>query len=147
MRRKPAVMLPSSRETLFFPDDSMEEGVLLGLLSEAYERHAHPFKYVLVTEKRRNGRLREWGYDAAYVFPLARVRYFELLRMWKRLPMNDGSRPYSPDAEAERNFWESEAIERRANFGPAIQQFMRVAADEIKTGRQQGAMYPLRSVL
>ena len=145
MRRKPAVKLSSSEETLFFPDDSIEEGVLTNLLQEAYKRGVHPFKYVLVTEKRRDRRLNEWGYDGAYVFPLVKVRHHRLLAMWKHLPMNDGVQSYSPDRESERSYWEGEVVTRRANFGPAIQMFMRAASIEARTGKPQGAMYPLRS--
>lgn len=144
-RKSPAAVLPSSEKVLFFPNgDDFDEDVLVDLLEEAEKLNLHPFRAVRVTEKRRNKRLTEWGYDAAYVHSTMRIRYSTLLDMWKHLPGNNSQRDsYSIENERARIYSISNAIERRANWGPAIQNFMRVAAEEARTGRHLGAMYPL----
>mgnify|MGYP001300290873 CR=1 FL=1 len=131
MRRKPAVRLSSSERILFFPDGSCDNGVLVNLLLEAHEKGVHPLKKILVTEKTRDLRLNEWGYDEAYKLSLEDVRHYELLEEWKGLYGVDEGGKYSPEAEDERNRFEMVVIRNRSAFPVAMGNFMKAYGNSL----------------
>lgn len=124
-RKKPSIRLPSSREVLYHPDDSLDEDTLLMLLEEGFERGVHPFKKVIITQKRRNHRLNEWGFEGAYIHEEQSVRYHQLLDEWKSLYAATLLKKFSPENEQDRNSIHLRVLANQAAFPIAFQMFMR----------------------
>jgi len=129
VRKKQAIVLPSSDNILFDSAGRFDKSVLLKLLAEASERNIHPSRNIRVCAMSRSAESVSQGGSGTSGTYCDKYRHYDLQDIYKNnLPGTSGN--YSKESENARLDWEKRAVDIKKKTSDIVTeaQFLQGAA-------------------